>query len=134
MCSRNISRTSQSLPSNLQLQAKKKASLKGYVPLRFQPQETWTHDICILGRCGEGLTPDRHRLDTLMAAGLGKMKVVFPNKNASHEELQKFMEEKFPKMKGSGGFEVLRAVGGGGGQRVLNLGSTKQKRVSCVIS
>ena len=56
-----------------------------------------------------------------MAAGLGKMKVVFPNKNASHEELQKFMEEKFPKMKGSGGFEVLRAVGGGGGQRVLNL-------------
>ena len=45
------------------------------------------------------------------------MKVVFPNKNASHEELQKFMEEKFPKMKGSGGFEILRAAEGGGGQR-----------------
>ena len=31
------------------------------------------------------------------------------------------MEEKFPKMKESGGFKVLRAAGGGGGQRVLNL-------------
>ncbi|XP_028400612.1 uncharacterized protein LOC114523779 [Dendronephthya gigantea] len=120
MCSRNVTRP---LPSgNLQPPVKKtKGSIKGYVPLRFQPAETWTHDICILGRCNESLTPDRHRLDSLMAAGLGKMKVVFPNKNASHEELQKFMEEKFPKMKGSGGFEVLRAVGGGGGQRVLSL-------------
>ena len=56
-----------------------------------------------------------------MSAGIGKMKVVFPNKNASHNELQKLMEEKFPKMKTAGGFEVLRAVGGGGGQRSLCL-------------
>ena len=49
MCSTNITRL---LPSgNLQppQAKKKKASLKGYVPLQFQPPETWAHDICILG-------------------------------------------------------------------------------------
>ena len=45
--------------------------------------------------------------------------MVFPNKNASHDELQRFLEEKFPKLKAGGGFEVLRAAGGGGGQRSL---------------
>ena len=47
------------------------------------------------------------------------MRVVFPNKNASHDELQRFLEDKFPKLKAGGGFEVLRAAGGGGGKRSL---------------
>ncbi|XP_074628755.1 uncharacterized protein LOC141886489 [Acropora palmata] len=67
----------------------------------------------------ESTTPDRARSEILFRAGLGRLRVVFPNKNASHDELQRFLEDKFPKLKAGGGFEVLRAAGGGGGQRSL---------------
>ena len=56
-----------------------------------------------------------------MQAGLGKMKLVFPNKKASHNEFQTFLEEKFQRLIDGGGIEVLRAVGGGGGQRDLHI-------------
>ncbi|CAH3169691.1 unnamed protein product, partial [Porites lobata] len=78
------------------------------------------HDICVLGRCDENVTPDRQRMDVLMQAGLGKMKLVFPNKKASHIEVENFLEEKFPRLRDGGGIEVFRAVGGGGGQRPLH--------------
>jgi predicted nucleotidyltransferase len=39
---------------------------------------------------------------------LNKNKIKY-NKNANHEEMQAFMEEKFPKLKSAGVFEVLRA-------------------------
>ena len=99
----------------------KKPKLNGYVPARFTPLETWTHDVCALGKCDENKTPDRPRMEKLMQAGLGKMKLVFPNKKASHSEFQSFLEEKFPRLIDGGGIEVLRAVGGGGGQRDLHL-------------
>ena len=57
-------------------------------------------------------------MEVLLQAGLGKMKVVFPNKKDSHFDVQTFLNEKFPRLQSGGGFEVLRAVGGGGGQRV----------------
>lgn len=98
----------------------KKPKLKGYEPVRFTPLETWTHDICVLGRCDENVTPGRQRMDVLMQAGLGKMKLVFPNKKGSHIEVENFLEEKFPRLRDGGGIEVLRAVGGGGGQRPLH--------------
>ncbi|XP_044165291.1 uncharacterized protein LOC122949233 [Acropora millepora] len=93
----------------------------GYVPLRFQPLETWTHEVCVLARCDEDATPTRERLEELISAGLGKAKLVFPDKKADHNKVQLFLEEKFPKLKSAGGFEVLRASGGGGGQRPLSL-------------
>ena len=99
----------------------KKPKLNGYVPARFTPLETWTHDICPLGKCDENKTPDRPRMEKLMEAGLGKMKLVFPNKKAGHNEFQSFLEEKFPRLIDGGGIEVLRAVGGGGGRRDLHL-------------
>ena len=98
----------------------KKPKLNGYVPVRFSPLETWTHDVCVLGKCDENVTPDRQRMDILMQAGLGKMKLVFPNKKANHMEVQSFLEEKFPRLSDGGGIEVLRAVGGGGGQGPLH--------------
>jgi hypothetical protein len=52
---------------------------------------------------------------TLTEAGLGKIKVVFPNTKSSHDELQSFLENKFPRLKNGGGFEFLKTVGGGGG-------------------
>ena len=101
--------------------AKKKKPLTGYVPIRFQPLETWTHEICVLGMCDEDPSPNRDRMEVLLAAGLGKAKLVFPSKKAYHNEVQLFLEEKFPKLKAAGGFEILRASGGGGGQRPLTL-------------
>ena len=49
---------------------------------------------------------------TLTCARMGRMKVIFPNKRATHDELKTFLEEKFPRY--GGGFDVLIAVGGGG--------------------
>ena len=71
------------------------------------------------GRNDESSTPERARSETLFIAGLGRLRVVFPNKNASHDEFQRFLENKFPKLKAGGGFEVHRAAGGDGGQRSL---------------
>ena len=99
----------------------KKPKLNGYAPVRFTPLETWTHDICVLARCDENSTPSRERLEVLIKAGLGKIKLVFPNKKANHTEFQCFLEEKFPRLKDGGGIEILRAIGGGGGCRSLHL-------------
>ncbi len=54
-----------------------------------------------------------------MKAGLGRKKLVCPNKNASHSEFCQFLEEKFPKLKAGGGVELLCCSGGGGSQRPL---------------
>ena len=97
----------------------KRPRLQGYTPVSFTPMETWTHDICMLARCDESTTPNRERMEVLMKAGLGKMKLVFPNKKANHSEVCSFLNEKFPRLKNGGGFEVLRAVGGGSGSRAL---------------
>lgn len=100
----------------------KKAKLQGYMPLHsFTPLETWTHDICVLGRCDENYTPSRERNNVLVNAGLGKMKLVFPDKKAKHADVQSFLNEKLPRLKDGGGFEVMRAHGGGGGVRPLYL-------------
>lgn len=99
----------------------KRPRLQGYMPLTFTPLETWTHDICVLGRCDESHTPSRERNEVLVNAGLGKMKLVFPDKKAKHDDVEKFLVEKFPRLNDGGGFEVLRAHGGGGGTRPLHL-------------
>ena len=56
-----------------------------------------------------------------MNAGLGRRKLVCPNKNASHSEFQQFLETEFPRRKAGGGFELLRAAGGGAGRRKLQV-------------
>ncbi|CAB4045396.1 Hypothetical predicted protein, partial [Paramuricea clavata] len=58
-------------------------------------------------------TPNKHEQVKLMKAGLGRKKVVCPNKNASHTEFCQFLEDKFPKLKAGGGFELLRCGGVG---------------------
>ena len=98
----------------------KKPRLQGYMPLGFTPLDTWTHDVCVLGRCEECCTPSRERNEVLINAGLGKMKLVFPDKKAKHADVLSFLTEKFPRLKDGGGFEVLRAHGGGGGSRALH--------------
>lgn len=131
LCSRNIVRTpvnpaapklGLSTYTGPRIEPKpKRPRLQGYTPVSFTPLETWTHDVCMLARCDENTTPGRDRMEVLMRAGLGKMKLVFPNKKATHSEVCSFLNEKFPRLKDGGGFEVLRAVGGGGGSRALHI-------------
>lgn len=96
--------------------------MTGYVPAKasFTPKETWTHDFCVLARQDENVTPSRARLNKLLDAGLGKARLAV-QKNASHKELSTALENHFPKLNEAGGFEFLRADGGGGGQRQLSL-------------
>lgn len=95
--------------------------MQGYTPVSFTPLETWPHDVCMLANCDENTTPGRDRMEVLMRAGLGKMKLVFPNKKATHSEVFNFLNEKFSSLKDGGGFEVLRAIGGGDGCRALHI-------------
>ena len=56
MCSRNVVRPQMRRPGGTlegPMSKKKKKSTLGYVPLKFQPLETWTHEMCVLGRCDE---------------------------------------------------------------------------------
>lgn len=82
--------------------------------------ETWTHDVCVLANQTETTTPSRSRLNKLANAGLGKLRIVFP-KSGTHEKFEEIICQKFPKVTKAGGVEVLRAEGGGGGQRYLTL-------------
>lgn len=122
LCSRNVVRTpvnpaapklGLSTYTGPRIEPKpKRPRLQGYTQVSFTPLETWTHDVCMLARCDENTTPGRDRMEVLMRAGLGKMKLVFPNKKATHSDVCSFLNEKFPRLKDGGGFEVLRAVGG----------------------
>ena len=73
----------------------KKPRLQGYTPVSFTPLETWTHDVCMLARCDESTTPSRERMEVLMKAGLGKMKLVFPNKKATTLKFLAFLMKNF---------------------------------------
>lgn len=124
LCSRNVARPK--LPrvgsgSSQNVRKRKATTQAGYLPVRFTPKETWTHDVYVLSRKDAEFTPNRDESEMLQTAGLGKLKIVFPDKNGSHDDVASFLESKFPKLRDGGGFEVLRAAGGGGGQRSLHL-------------
>ena len=72
MCSRNVVRPSVRRPGGA-LEESRKTKTKS-TPLKFQLLETWTHEMCVLGRCDEDKTPNRERMENLLLAGLGKWK------------------------------------------------------------
>ena len=85
----------------------------------FDPNNTWTHDICVLALVNEEATPNRDRLDQLKSAGLGKKRIAF-NKNGDHAYFIKKLEEEFPQLQSQqGAIEVLRSTGGGAGIRPI---------------
>ena len=67
------------------------------------------------------VTPNKEELEKLRQAGLGRKKIVFPNKNAGYTAFSEILMEKYPKLRDGGGFQLLRAPGGGGGVRSLDL-------------
>lgn len=59
-------------------------------------------------------TPTLKLLSTLKEAGLGKKRIVFPNKNAEFSKLKAVLETEYPQLQSQGGaFELMRAEGGG---------------------
>ena len=83
------------------------------------PNNTWTHDVCVVALMNEDIAPNRERLDELKCGGLGRKRIVF-NKRGDHSHFIKKLEEEFPKLKSqNGAIEVLRAAGGGAGIRPL---------------
>ena len=74
----------------------------------------------LLGRQDEQGTPSRARVNKLLDAGLGKA-LLSMKKNATHNDLASKLEQNVPKLKTAGGFEVLRAHGGGAGHRKSSL-------------
>lgn len=89
----------------------------GSIP--FIAKETWTHDFCLLSSTTAQKTPTSVEADKLRKAGLGKRKIVFPSKDADHNQFVKQLEASYPKLKLGGGFELLKGVGGGSGARSL---------------
>ena len=118
LCSREIKRPYLSYNKKSSPSSSKSAS-RSLIP--FVPKETWTHDFVILSSTAQLYTPSREESGSLLNAGLGRRKLVCPNKNASHSEFQQFLETEFPRLKAGGGFELLRAAGGGAGRRKLQV-------------
>ena len=48
-------------------------------------KKSWTHDFCLLAESNQSRTPSLQQLSTLKEAGLGKKRIVFPDKNAGFQ-------------------------------------------------
>ena len=80
----------------------------------IQPKKSWTHDFCLLSETHQTTTPKLKLLSTLKEAGLGKKRIVFPNKSAEFSKLKEVLETEYPQLKSQdGAFELMRAEGGG---------------------
>ena len=74
----------------------------------FQPRKSWTHDFCLLSDQSSGVTPPINQLPNLKDAGLGRKRIVFPDKKASFVKVKSVLETEFPKLKSQdGAFEFL---------------------------
>ena len=97
---------------------KKKA--KQYVP--FFVKDTWTKEFLVLSSTMDDKTPRPDMLQSLQAAGLGKKKVVFKDKNGDFNHLRNTLEDYIPKLKSqNGAFELLRADRGGNTRPLINI-------------
>ena len=69
--------------------------------------------------------PSTPQNEALKQAGLGKTKIVFKSKLASHSEVCNILEEHFPQLKNSGEFTLHRAKVGGQNRPLFNLQVTR---------
>lgn len=99
----------------MQIPSKKgKGKGKGKAIIMIQPKESWTHDFCLLSNTEQDKTPSQESLLALKEAGLGRKKLVFPNKNGNFEDLKGVLESEYEKIKSQdGAFELMRAESGG---------------------
>ena len=79
----------------------------------FPIKETWTHYFSCVTDKKQERTAAQHQSDLLIRAGLGRTKIIFKNKNASHSEVCAKLEETFPQLKIAGGYTLHRSMSGG---------------------
>ena len=77
----------------------------------FRVKETWTHEFFCLASTAATCVPSRSDKISLQNAGLGRRKIVFSCR-ASALDVKENLESVFPKLKESGGFEILRSAQG----------------------
>ena len=88
----------------------------------FFVKDTWTKEFLVLSSPLDDKTPRVDMLQSLNAAGLGKMKVVFKDKNGDFNHLRSTLEDYFPKIKTqNGAFELLRADRGGNTRPLISI-------------
>ena len=63
-------------------------------------------------------------MEQLIKAGLGKTKIVFPDKTAKHHEFCHILENNFPQLKEAGGYNLYRAKAGGQNRDIFKLNCT----------
>ena len=86
----------------------------------FVPKNTCTINVCVLANKGTVFTPSSQEITNLSLSGLGKKRIVFPDKNGDHYFFQATLEDHFPKLeKLEGAFSLYRAASGGSGCRKL---------------
>lgn len=74
----------------------------------FKPHDTWTHDFFCLSNRQQRCVPTRVEKSRLQKAGLGRKRISF-HKNADASKVKTSLENTFPKLALSGGFELLRS-------------------------
>ncbi len=79
-----------------------------------QPRKSYTHDFCLLSDPNRCLTPSVKQLAKLKDAGLGRKRIVFPDKEKEFLKVKQVLETEYTKLTTQDGpFEFLRAEGGG---------------------
>jgi hypothetical protein len=80
----------------------------------LQPRKSWRHDFCLLSDQSRSVTPSISQLSKLKDAGLGRKRIVFPDKKALFVKVKSILETEYPKLKSQdGAFEFMRAESGG---------------------
>ena len=80
---------------------------------------TWTHTFVCLASRSSAVVPDGQERASLILAGLGEKKIQF-DEYAVWQEIYEELMFQYPKLKESGGFELLR-VSEGGGKRLQTI-------------
>ena len=92
--------------------------------LPYPIKESWTHDFCCLPFIDQKKTPSSTQMEQLIEAGLGKTKIVFPDKTAKHHEFCHILENNVPQLKEAGGYNLYRPKAGGQNRDIFKLNCT----------
>ena len=92
--------------------------------LPYPIKESWTYDFCCLTFIDQKKAPSNTQMKQLIKAGLGKTKIVFPDRTAKHHEFWHILENNFPQLKEVDGYNLYRAKPGGQNRGIFKLNCT----------
>ena len=89
---------------------KRKGGGLGSIPKKPKPS-SWTQKFVCLACTDDKRVPTKSAYrDILVSAGLGEKKVQVPDVDCTTEQFYDVLMEAFPKLKDSGGFELMRCI------------------------